>query len=156
LPAWLSWLLVGCSKTEETEEVVKPTAVDITPAATLSTTRRGAQRGDAVRTGNLTSSSRNRWTTTSSGTAFIVKVHAVTAKGAEDLWLSSAAKDGDHYTAIVESDPTVLIDFPIGTEVRFSLGDVVEWHYFRDDKVIGAQVTRVLRQPNDSGSTQGA
>ena len=82
----------------------------------------------------------------STGTAFIVKVHAITAKGAEDLWLSSIAQDNGHYTAIVESDPKVLTDFQPGTEVRFSIGEVVEWHYFKDDKVVGAQVTRILRK----------
>ena len=136
----------GCSKTEEPEEDVKPPAVDVTqpqpyqlPDAELNAAMQSARE-------TLPAFIAESMDNNSSGTAFIVKVHAATAEGAEDLWLSSAAKDGDHYSAIVESDPTVLTGFPIGTEVRFGLGDVVEWHYFRDDKVIGAQVTRVLRQ----------
>jgi len=136
----------GCSKKEEPEEVVKPPAIDVTqaqpfqlPDAELNAAMQSARE---TLPGFIAESMDNN----SAGTAFIVKVHAVTAKGAEDLWLSSMAQEDGHYTAVVESDPQVLTDFVIGTEVRFSLGDVVEWHYFKDDKVIGAQVTRVLRK----------
>ena len=138
----------SCSKPEDEEplEQPKPPAVDVTqaepyqlPDAELNAAMKSARE-------TLPAFLAESMDNNSTGTAFIVKVQAATAKGAEDLWLSSIAQDNGHYTAVVESDPTVLTDFQPGTEVRFSIGEVVEWHYFKEDKVVGAQVTRILRQ----------
>jgi uncharacterized protein YegJ (DUF2314 family) len=138
----------SCSKPEDEEplEQPKPPAVDVTQAQPYQLP--DAELNEAMKSARETLSAfiAESMDNNSTGTAFIVKVHAITAKGAEDLWLSSIAQDNGHYTAIVESDPTVLTDFQPGTEVRFSIGEVVEWHYFKDDKVVGAQVTRILRK----------
>jgi uncharacterized protein YegJ (DUF2314 family) len=139
----------GCSKQHEEEpaETPKPPAVDVTrpqPHQVADAELNVAMQSARETLESFVAESMNN---DSSGTAFTVKVHVTTEKGEEDLWLTGIAKDSDHYTAVVESDPKVLIDeFPMGTEVRFGPGEVVEWHYFKDDKVVGAQVTRILRQ----------
>ena len=139
----------GCSKQQEEEpaETPKPPAIDISRPQPYQAA--DAELNAAIQSARDTLESfvAESMNNDSSGSAFTVKVHAATGKGEEDLWLTGIAKDGEHYTAVVESDPKVLTgEFPMGTEVRFGPGEVVEWHYFKDDKVIGAQVTRILRQ----------
>ncbi len=83
----------------------------------------------------------------STGSAFMVQVHATTDQGVEDLWLSGvAAADGNRLTAVIETAPETLTHLQIGNEILFSPGQIVQWHYFKDDKVVGAQVTRIFRQ----------
>lgn len=142
--------LAACSKQQQEEDLVetpKPPAIDISrpqpfqsPDAELNAAMQAARD-------SLPAFVAESMNNDSSGTAFTVKVHAVAPAGEEDLWMTGIASDGDHYTAVVESDPKLLAaEFPMGTEVRFGVGEVVEWHYFKDDKVVGAQVTRILRK----------
>lgn len=142
--------LFGAACTKQEEELVeapKPPAIDISqtepyqlPDAELNAAMQSARQ-------SLPEFLAESLNNDSTGSAFTIKVHAATPKGQEDLWMTGIAQDGDHFTAVVESDPKVLTEqFPMGTEVRFGPGDVVEWHYFKDDKVVGAQVTRILRQ----------
>ncbi|MBU6300471.1 MAG: DUF2314 domain-containing protein [Verrucomicrobia bacterium] len=139
----------ACSKQQEEEpvETPKPPAIDVTRAQPYQTKDAELNAAMQEARNSLPAFVAESMNNESSGTAFTVKVHAVSPAGEEDLWLTGIVQDGDHYTAVVESDPKALAaEFPMGTEVRFSPGEVVEWHYFKDDKVTGAQVTRILRQ----------
>jgi uncharacterized protein YegJ (DUF2314 family) len=147
--ALAAWACAGCSKSESGAEdagTPPPAALDIRrPEPYRSGDAELDAAMDAARASFpafLAESMNNE----SSGTAFIAKVHAVTPQGAEDLWLSGVGEEGDAFGGAVESEPKTLTDLQVGQLVRFTLGEVVEWHYFQEDKVVGAQVTRVLRR----------
>jgi len=144
------WAGAGCSKTDSGDgdgEFVPPTAtLDVSQAEPYrvgdAEIQAAMEKARDTFAGFLAESMNNE----SAGTAFIAKVHAVTAQGAEDLWLSGVGAEGEAFSGAVESEPKVLTEVQVGQLIRFTPGELVEWHYFQDDKVVGAQVTRVLRQ----------
>lgn len=82
----------------------------------------------------------------SDGSAYMVHVHVKRGEKTENLLLSNVIPDGEGgYLGNVADDTKVFTDLKWGSEVRFNLGQVVDWEYVSDNKFIGAFTRRVER-----------
>ncbi len=83
------------------------------------------------------------------GTAYMARVRVLEDSTAEDVLVSNIIRGESNFTGIVGDLPVNLREVTMGDEVIFSLDQVVEWQYFGDGKVVGAQVARVKRSRMD-------
>lgn len=84
----------------------------------------------------------------SEGTAFMAKIRVreTNPDAEEDIWVSSiTAEANGTYTGVVGDVPAKLQTLNMSDIVRFAPSQVIEWQYFEREKIIGAQVTRILR-----------
>lgn len=84
----------------------------------------------------------------SEGTAFMVKIRVqeTNPDAVEDIWVSSITAEGPNlYTGVVGDVPAKLQTLNMSDIVRFNPGQIIEWQYFEREKIVGAQVTRILR-----------
>lgn len=83
----------------------------------------------------------------SNGVGFVA--HIMTTETTDDIQeagiqVSNVEPKGKGYHGIVSNYP-VMEGVAMGDQIEFELGHLVEWMYVDEGKVIGAQVTRVLR-----------
>jgi uncharacterized protein YegJ (DUF2314 family) len=78
-------------------------------------------------------------------TEFSVKM-AFTDRGkTEHMWLSPVTYDGTKFQGIVNNDPEMVKNVKIGQEVTVAPGEISDWMYVENEKLVGGETLRVLR-----------
>lgn len=80
-----------------------------------------------------------------SQSAFAVKMPFTDGGKIEHIWLSPVTYDGSNFHGTVSNEPEDITTVKLGQEVSVSLSNISDWMYIEDDKLVGGETLRVLR-----------
>jgi uncharacterized protein YegJ (DUF2314 family) len=80
----------------------------------------------------------------SGDTVFEIKKGFVDGNNVEHLWIRGVTYDGNNFHGIVDNQPSEVKNVHNGQRITVAPGDVNDWMFLKDGKLIGAYTTRVL------------
>lgn len=76
---------------------------------------------------------------------FVIKSGFAYEGSTEYLWLGDVTYDDGAFTGTVENLPARTVVVEMGESLMVPAGDVVDWSYFEDGKMVGGYTIRVMR-----------
>jgi uncharacterized protein YegJ (DUF2314 family) len=73
---------------------------------------------------------------------FSIQVRIQDRNGSEPFWLRDIRHDNTKISGVIDSDPTIVKSVKRGDRIEISEGDVSDWVYTRDGKMVGNFITR--------------
>jgi uncharacterized protein YegJ (DUF2314 family) len=77
--------------------------------------------------------------------AFSVKMAFSDGDQVEHMWLSPVTFDGKVFQGTVNNDPQMVSNVKIGQKVTVEPGDISDWMYVENRKLVGGYTFRVMR-----------
>jgi uncharacterized protein YegJ (DUF2314 family) len=77
--------------------------------------------------------------------AFSVKMAFSDGTNTEHIWLDEVRYDGTKFTGIVANDPELVKSVKIRQKASVASGEISDWMYVENGKLIGGYTLRVLR-----------
>lgn len=78
-------------------------------------------------------------------TGFAVKVEITDGENVEFMWLSPVRYDGAQFMGTLNNDPDIVGSVKLGDELTVAQGEVSDWMYLENSKLVGGFTLRVLR-----------
>jgi uncharacterized protein YegJ (DUF2314 family) len=73
-----------------------------------------------------------------------LKVRVASGKAKELLWLIEIERKGAVLSGVINTDPVVLKGVKFGQRTAFKDGDIVDWTFMRNGKIVGNETLRAL------------
>lgn len=77
--------------------------------------------------------------------AFSVKMPVSDGKNTEYMWISELSFDGQAFRGRLGNRPHAVTGVKAGDELIVTMGDLSDWMYIEDNRLVGGYTLRVLR-----------
>jgi len=78
-------------------------------------------------------------------TYFFIKIRLADGDNSEHMWLNTVSYDGQFFYGNIANDPEFVKNIKPGDQVKVLPGDISDWMYVEDGKLVGGYTIRVLR-----------
>lgn len=75
---------------------------------------------------------------------FALKVRIKDRHGTEHFWVTDLRRDGGKVYGLIGNDPNTVTTVKLGDEIEVPNGDITDWLYMRDGKMVGNYTVRPL------------
>lgn len=75
---------------------------------------------------------------------FALKVAIKDGADVEHFWLIDVGRDGDKYSGTINNTPEIVSNVSEGDRFEFAAGDISDWLYRRNGKIVGNETMRPL------------